>query len=212
VWGVMIGLGVAMALQPLPVLAIVILLSVERGVRKAWAFCLGEFVVMFGIGAAAVALQFGTSQQSASRAASLVTLVAGAVLLVLGTWLIVQSRRAGDPKEPSWLAKLDQMEPWPAFLLGLFLPTYVIAIAAGAHIAGTQPGTTAAVAGMLLFLVVGMSTVYTPIVLAQVAPARSGPARTRLRDWLVRDWRRVGAVLLLVVGAFLIGKGALALS
>ena len=211
-WGVMIGLGVAMALQPLPVLAIVVLLSVERGVRKAWAFCLGEFVVMFGIGAAAVALQFGTSQESASRAASLVTLAAGAILLVLGSWLILQSGRAGDVKEPSWLAKLDQMDPWPAFLLGLFLPTYVIAIAAGAHIAGTHPGATAAVAGMLVFLVVGMSTVYTPIVLAQLAPARSGPARTRLHDWLVRDWRRVGAVLLLVVGAFLIGKGALALS
>lgn len=211
-WGVMIGLGVAMALQPLPVLATVVLLSVQRGVRKAWAFFLGEFVVMFGIGAAAVALQFGTSQQSASRPASLVTLAAGVVLLVLGTWLIVQSRRTGEVKEPSWLAKLDQMDPWPAFLLGLFLPTYVIAIAAGAHIAGTQPGTTAALAGMLLFLVVGMSTVYVPIVLAQVVPERSGPARTRLRDWLVRDWRRVGAVLLLVVGALLIAKAAIALS
>jgi threonine/homoserine/homoserine lactone efflux protein len=212
VWGVMIGLGVAMALQPLPVLATVVLLSVQRGVRKAWAFCLGEFVVMFGIGAAAVALQFGTSKQSASRPASLVTLAAGGVLLVLGVWLIVQSRRTGEVREPSWLAKLDQMDPWPAFLLGLFLPTYVIAIAAGAEIAGTQPGTTDAVAAMLLFLVVGMSTVYTPIVLTQLAPERSGPARTRLRDWLVRDWRRVGAVLLLVVGAFLIGKAAVALS
>ena len=103
------------------------------------------------------------------------------------------------------------MEPWPAFLLGMFLPTYLIAIAAGAHIVGTHPGTTQAVAGMLLFLVVGTSTVYGPIVLAQVAPARSGPARARVRDWLVRDWRIVGGVLLLVVGALLVGKAALAL-
>jgi threonine/homoserine/homoserine lactone efflux protein len=211
VWGVMIGLGVAMALQPLPPLATVVLLSVQRGVRKAWAFFLGEFVVMFAIGAAAVALQFGTSRHGASRAASLVTLVAGVVLLVLGVWLIVRSRRGVEAKEPSWLAKLDRMEPWPAFLLGLFLPTYVIAIAAGAHIVGAHPGTTAAVAGMLVFLAVGTSTVYTPIVVAQVMPERSGPARTRLRDWLVQNWRRVGAVLLVVVGAFLIGKAAVAL-
>jgi threonine/homoserine/homoserine lactone efflux protein len=208
----MIGLGVAMALQPLPPLATVVLLSVQRGVRKAWAFFLGEFLVMFAIGAAAVALHLGTSRQSASRPASVVTLVAGVVLLALGLWLLLRSRRDGGANEPSWLAKLDHMEPWPAFLLGLFLPTYVIAIAAGAHIVGTHPGTPEAVAGMLVFLLVGTSTVYTPIVLAQVMPERSGPARTRLRDWLIRNWRPVGATLLLVVGGFLVAKGAVALS
>ena len=212
VWGVMIGLGVAMALQPLPVLATIVLLSVQRGVRKAWAFFLGEFLVMFAIGAASVAVQSGTSQQSASKAASYVTLAAGLVLLGIGAWVLAQSRRSAEVKEPSWLAKLDKMEPWPAFLLGLVLPTYVIAIAAGAHIVGTHPGTAAAVAAMLLFLVVGTSTVYTPIVLAQVMPERSGPARARLRDWLVHDWRKIGAVLVLVVGALLIAKAAVALS
>lgn len=208
----MIGLGVAMALQPLPVLATIVLLSVQRGIRKAWAFVLGEFVVMFGIGAAAVAVQFGTSEQSASKPASLVTLAAGVALVGVGAWLLVRSRRGASVREPKWLARLDRMEPWPAFLLGLVLPTYLIAVAAGAHIAGTHPGTAAAIGGMLVFLVVGMSTVYTPIVLAQVAPERSEPARARLRELLVRDWPNIGAVLLLLVGALLIGKAALALS
>ena len=210
-WGVIVGLGVAMALQPLPPLAAIVLLSVQRGIRKAWAFFLGELVVMVGIGAATVALQLGTSRSSASRPMSLITLVAGLLLMLLGAWVAVRSRRGVDAKEPSWLARLDHMEPWPTFLLGMFLPTYLIAVAAGAHIVGTHPGTTQAVAGMVLFLVVGTSTVYGPIVLAQVAPARSGPARARVRDWLVRDWRIVGGVLLLVVGALLVGKAALAL-
>jgi hypothetical protein len=207
----MIGLGVAMALQPLPPLATVVLLSVERGIRKAWAFFLGELIVMLGIGAVTVALQLGTSRHSASRPMALITLVAGIVLFLLGAWFAVRSRRIVDAKQPSWLARLDRMEPWPAFLLGMFLPTYLIAVAAGAHIVGTHPGTAQAVAGMLLFLAVGTSTVYGPIVLAQVAPSRSGPARARLRDWLVLNWRVVGGVLLLVVGAFLVGKAALAL-
>jgi cytochrome c biogenesis protein CcdA len=200
-----------MALQPLPPLASVVLLSVDRGIRKAWAFFLGELVVMVAIGAATVALQLGTSRQSASRPMALITLVAGVVLLLLGAWVAVRSRRAVDAKEPSWMARLDHMEPWPAFLLGMFLPTYLIAVAAGAHIVGAHPGTAQAVAGLLLFLAIGTSTVYVPIVLAQVAPARSGPARERLRDWLVRNWRVVGGVVLVVVGAFLVGKAALAL-
>jgi threonine/homoserine/homoserine lactone efflux protein len=212
VWGVVIGLGVAMALQPLPPLASIVLLSVQRGIRKASAFFLGEFVVMFVIGAVTVALQVGTSRHSASRAASFVTLVAGIVLLLLGAWFAVRSRGAEEVEEPSWLSRLDRMEPWPAFLLGMFLPTYLIAVAAGAQIVGTHPGTAPAVAALLVFLAIGTSTVYTPIVLALVAPGRSSPARARLRDWLVRNWRGVGGVLLLAVGAFLVGKAVVALA
>jgi len=33
-----------------------------------------------------------------------------------------------------------------------------------------------------------------------------------LRDWLGQNWRGVGGVLLVVVGAFVIGKAAVALS
>jgi hypothetical protein len=211
VWGVIIGLGVGLALTPICPLAVIVLLSVEGGVRKAWAFFLGEFLVMFAICAAAVFLQFGTSQESASAAASYVTLAAGVALLGLGAWLIMRVRRSGDVKEPSWLAKADQMDPWPAFLLGFFLPTYMFAIAAGAHIVGTHPGTATAVAAMLVFLLLGTSTVYTPIVLTQVVPERSGPARARVRDWLVQNWQEIGAVRLVVVGVLLIVKGAVAL-
>jgi len=200
-----------MALTPLCPLAVVVLLSLQRGVRKAWAFFLGEFIVMLAIGAVTVAVHAGTSRQSASRPASWVTLAAGVVLLLIGAWFAVRARRAADVAEPSWLARLDRMEPWPAFLLGMFLPTYMIAIAAGAHIVGTHPGTAQAVAGMLVFLAVGTSTVYVPIVLAQIAPERSGPARARLRDWLVGNWRVMGGVLLVVVGVLLIGKAAVAL-
>jgi cytochrome c biogenesis protein CcdA len=212
VWGVIIGLGVAMALTPLCPLAVIILLSLQHGVRKAWAFFLGEFLVMFGIAAVTVALHLGTSERTASRPASWVTLVAGVALLLVGAWLAVRARRATGVKEPSWMARLDHMEPWPAFLLGMFLPTYLIAIAAGAHIVGTHPGTAEAVAAMLVFIAIGTSTSYVPIVLAQVAPEQSEPVRVRLRHWLGVNWRAVGGVLLVVVGAVLIGKGAIALS
>jgi hypothetical protein len=44
------------------------------------------------------------------------------------------------------MAKLDRMALWAAFLLGVFIPTYAIAIAAGAHIVGVHPGKAEAVA------------------------------------------------------------------
>jgi heme/copper-type cytochrome/quinol oxidase subunit 4 len=211
-WGVIIGLGVAMALTPLCPLCVVVLLSLQNGARKAWAFFLGEFVVLAGIGALTVFVHLGTSRHSASKPASIVTLVVGIAMVVIGTSLVLRARRSGGSKEPSFMARLDRMEPWPAFLLGLLLPTYLIAVAAGAHIVGTHPGTATAIAAMVVFLAVGTSTSYVPIVLAEVAPERSGPARARLRDVLVRNWQLVGAALLLLVGVLLVAKGAFALS
>lgn len=211
-WGVVIGLGVALALTPLCPLAVIVLLSLQNGVRKAWAFFLGEFLVLLVITAVTVAIHAGTSRESASRPASWVTLVAGIVLFLIGAWLTVRARRADAVDEPSWMTKLDDMDPWPIFLLGMFLPTYLIAVAAGAHIVGTHPSKAVAVAAMLVFVLVGTSTVYAPIVAAEVAPAWSGPVRARLRDWLVQNWRLVGGVLLLVVAAFLIAKAGAALS
>ena len=211
-WGVLIGLGAAMALQPLPVLAVVFLLSVANGIRKATAFFLGEFLVLLAICAGTIALHVGTSHEQASRPASFVSIAVGVALVGAGIWWAGRARRSGEASEPGWMAKLDQMEPWPAFLLGLFLPTYVIAVAAGAQVVGTHPGTVEAVAAMLVFLLIGTSTVYTPILLALLAPERSAPLRARLRDWLAANWRGVGAVLLLVVGTALVVKGLVALA
>jgi hypothetical protein len=210
-WGVVIGLGIAMALQPLPVLAVVLLLATDGGLAKGWAFVAGELLVMAALAAATIAVHGETTRHSASRPASWVTLIAGIVLVVVGAVLVLRLRHGLKPKRPAWMAKLDRMQPWPAFLLGTFLPTYVIAVAAGAHIVGTHPATAAAVAGVLVFLVVGMSTAYTPVLLTQFMPARSGPARARLRDWLEGYWYAVAAALLLVVGSLLVAKGLIAL-
>jgi hypothetical protein len=200
-----------MALQPLPVLALVLLLSTEGGVRKGWAFLFGEFLIMFAIAAATIALHDQTSPHSASGPASWVTLASGLILFGTGGVWALRLHHGIAPKRPAWMAKLDRMQPWPAFLLGMFLPTYLIAVAVGAHIVGTHPGTAAAVAGVLVFLVVGMSTVYTPVLLAQILPERSEPLRVLLRAWLERYWSGVAAALLLVVGALLLAKGLIAL-
>src|SRR3954468_7314468 len=116
-WGVVIGFGIAMALQPLPVLAVVVLLSVEKGVRKAWAFVLGEFTVMLAIGVATVGLQLGTSREQASGPASFVTLALGIAVFGAGVWFALR-RHGREATVPGWMAKLDRMQPWPAFVLG----------------------------------------------------------------------------------------------
>jgi hypothetical protein len=211
-WGEIVGLGIAMALQPLPPLAAIVLLSVERGIVKAFTFFLGVFTAMFGFGAVAVALKLGASHESLTTRAAVVRLVAGVVLLFFGMRFILRSRSGKATAEPGWLGRLDRMDPWPAFLLGTFLPTYMLAVAVGAHIVEAQVSTPEAVAALLVFVGIGSSTVYVPILLAKIAPAQSGPVRERVRDWLVRNWVGVGGALLLLVGGYLVAKSAVDLA
>jgi threonine/homoserine/homoserine lactone efflux protein len=212
VWGPMIGLGVAMALQPLPPLATIILLSVERGVVKAFAFFLGVFSAMFAIGAVAVAVKFGSAESGPSTATSVVTLVAGLALLFFGVRFLLRMRRGEAVAEPGWLGRLDRMEPWPAFLLGTFVPTYMIAVAAAAHIVEADISNSEAVVALLAFLAIGCSTVYVPLLLAWLAPERSKALRARVRDWLVRNWVGVASAVLLLVGGYLVAKAAVDLA
>jgi hypothetical protein len=138
--------------------------------------------------------------------------VAGVALLIFGMRFILRSRSGKPQAEPSWLGRLDRMDPWPAFLLGTFLPTYMIAVAVGAKIVEAQVSTGEAVAALLVFVGIGSSTVYVPILLAKVAPAKSGPIRARVRDWLVGNWVGVAGALLLAVGGFLVAKSAIDLA
>ncbi len=210
-WGIVVGLGIAMALEPLPVLAIVLLLAVADGLRKAWFFFLGEVMVMFAIAAATVAFHLETSQSSASTAAAWVTIAAGVGLMAVAARWARKRRHGSEASKPKWMATLDRMKPWPAFLLGAFIPPYLIAVAAGAHIVGTHPSQAQAIAGVVVFCLIGTSTVYVPILLTQFFPERSAPARERTRAWLDRNWRVVVIALLLVVGASLVSKGVLEL-
>ena len=65
---------------------------------------------------------------------------------------------------------------------------------------------------VVVFVLIGTSTIYTPVLLAQFVPERSGPARAQLRVWLERRWANVGSALLLLVGVALIVTGLLALT
>jgi hypothetical protein len=206
-WTYVIGFGIVMALEPLPVLAVIVLLAVKDGVKKAWAFFLGDLVVMAALAVATMVVHSETSKSSAGTAAAWVTLILGLLLLGGGVRWGLQLRHGAEAKKPKWMATLDRLEPWPAFLLGVFIAPYSVAVAVGAHIVGSHPSQGEAIAGLVVFLAIGLSTVYVPVALAQFWPERSDPVRIRMHDWLERNWRVVVVGLLLVLGAVLVAKG-----
>ncbi|HVD88600.1 MAG TPA: GAP family protein, partial [Jatrophihabitantaceae bacterium] len=93
-------IGVAIALDPLPLSAFLILLPSKRGVRKGAAFIFG-WLVSLAIVVAVTVLATGNNPPKQNTAPSLAAL---AVKIAIGVGLIAiavrQRRRMGQPKKP----------------------------------------------------------------------------------------------------------------
>lgn len=200
-------LTVAIALSPTGVLACVLLLTTERGTAKAWAFAIGWVVAIGAVGALTLVADsmVDSTSDTASTASAWISIVLG-VVLVLGA-LRRRARSGGVAEEPSWMGRLDRMPVLVALGFGLFMPPYVVAAAAANSIvksSGTGAATTTAVC---VVVVVASLGVVVPCVVAVTAPQSDRWIAT-WRAWLLRNWTTVLIWLLVVVGVWLIAKGA----
>jgi threonine/homoserine/homoserine lactone efflux protein len=114
-------IGVAVALDPLPLTAFIVVLPSRRGARKGAAYVFG-WLVSLAIVVTATVLATGNNPPKPSTAPSLATLAVktalGAVLVVIAVRRIRARGRPRPPKKPpKWQEHVDSMSPW--FALGL---------------------------------------------------------------------------------------------
>ena len=230
-------LALALAIQPWSVLASVLLIASTGGVPKALAYVAGWVLALAAVAAATIALYPATPKvASSSPWTSWVQIGAG---VALGGWLIMRSRRPvavspapqqpgsppanspansarpGSPApspQPKWMARLDSMSVWPAFVLGAFLPNYAIVVAAVGNI--IQAGLSQAEAALALsvFILVASAGVAAPL-LVLVFRREDAPAiHQSWRAWLVARGQWLLTVVLTVVAVVLIAKGIIGLA
>ena len=113
---------------------------------------------------------------------------------------------------PKWMSAIDSMTAGKAFGLGFLLSAVnpknlLMAISAGLIVggAGLTVGQMAVV--IIIFVLLAASTVLVPVVGYLIAAARLAGPLDKLREWLVDNNAVIMAVLLLVIGVSLIGKG-----
>lgn len=205
-------LALFLAVQPWSVLAAILLVTSERGVRKEVAF-VGGWVTALAVVAVATVVLYPDVPRSSSAGTwqSAVELVAG---LVVGAWLLRRWRRpneAGTSGQPSWMRRLDTMPPLLAFGLGAFLPTYAVVVAAVSELlsSGVSQGWLAVAA--LAWVVVASTGVASP--LAVLLRDREGAPATyqRWRSWILAHSRAVLYAAGGLVCVVLVVKGAVGL-
>jgi len=212
--GNVLPLAVAVAIFPVPIIAVVLLLGSERGVAKGLAFVVAWCVGLAAVGAIVLLLAGVADASDAGEPATWVNVLLlglGLVLLALAARQWRSRPRAGDEAPvPGWMTTIDDFTVTKAggagFALSALNPKNVLlTVAAGAEIAevGLPPGQQVAV--LLVFVLVASVGVLTPPVLSLALGERSRELLNGLRGWMARHNAAIMAVLFLLIGAKLIG-------
>ena len=148
-------IGVAVALDPLPLTAFLVVLPSTRGVRKGAAFVFG-WLVSLAIVVTATVLATGNNPPKPNTAPSLASL---AVRIALGAGLIAiairDRRRLGQPKKPKkppkWQAGVDNMSPWFAMGLAPLLQPWGLIAAGVATVIDAKLSSAASYVALFVF-------------------------------------------------------------
>ena len=214
--GETLPLALGVAISPIPIIAAILMLLSPKARGTSLGFLLGW---VLGILVAVVAFTFLASvlpeadDSSSKPVAGTIKIVLGALLLLLAIkqW---RSRPAGDaePPLPHWMQAIDTMTAGRAMVLGFLLSglnpkNLLMGAAAGIAIGSADLTTNNYVITITVYTVVAASTVAVPVIAYLLATDKMAGPLASLRTWLVHNNSTVMAVLLLVIGVVLIGKG-----
>jgi hypothetical protein len=218
--GDVLPFALGVAISPIPIIAIILMLLSSRAGANSTAFLAGWVVGVVGASVVLLALSgsIGSDSGAPSTRESVIKLVLGALLVHLAIRNFRKRPHAGQEAElPKWLQSIDSLTPGRSAALGVGLsainPKNLLLIA-GAMLLVSQYGlSTGDEAGVIaIFVVIATSTVVAPVVLYHVAGERAQHTLDEMKVWLGHNNAVVMAVLLLVIGVALIGRGVSGLS
>jgi hypothetical protein len=86
--------------------------------------------------------------------------------------------------------------------------SYTLSLAAGAEILKANLSTVESSGAATVFALTSILTVAAPVVVVVAAPERSAELLDGWKAWLLANSRSIALIALMVIGAFLIGRGA----
>lgn len=220
VGGQILPIAVGVALSPVPIIAVVLMLTTDRGRVNGPAFVLGWIA---GLAVAGTAILLLAGQADASDGGEPATWV-GVLKLLLGLGLLALAVKQwrGRPADsevaelPSWMQKIDGFAPGRALALAVALAAVnpknlLLTVGAATTIAhaGLEAGEQAVALGV--FILVASLGIGAPVAIYFALGEKSASLLGGLKDWMAHNNAAIMTVLLLVLGAKLLGDGITAL-
>ena len=210
--GDLLPLAIGVAISPIPIIATILMLLSKRAEATSVGFAAGWvlgivvatviFVLFGGLG--------GSPDGGPSAAASWIKIVVGVLLLGLG---MRQWRARNDPHTtPKWMEAIDDMTVGKGFGSGFALAAInpknlLMCVAAGVTIGSAALSIGASAVAVAVFSIIAATTVVIPVVGYLLAADRLRHPLDELKGWLQVNNTAVMAVLVVVIGVALIGKG-----
>jgi threonine/homoserine/homoserine lactone efflux protein len=212
--GQVLAFAVGVAIVPIPIIAVVLILTTPRGRSNGLAFVAGWIAGLTLVTTILLLLAGGTDASEQGQPATWVNVLK---LVLAGGLLIVAARqwrrrpRAGEETElPGWARAIDRFTAGRAAALGVGLsalnPKNLLFVAAAASAiaqVGAEPADQAV--AVAAFVLVGTAGVGIPVALYLALGERSRIFLDDLKQWMSQNNATIIAVLCVAIAAKLIG-------
>jgi len=214
--GQVLPLALGVAISPIPIIAAILMLLSPKARVTSVGFLLGWVagivvaVTVFTL-LASVLPESAADESKPIQGTVQLLLGAGLLLLALGQWR--KRPKAGETAAmPKWMQAIDKVSFPLALGLGFLLSAVnpknlLMAAGAGVDIGNAALTVGETIGVIAIYALIAASTVLIPVVGYLLAAEKLRGPLDSLRVWLARENAVIMAVLLLVIGVTLIGKG-----
>jgi len=210
----MLPFAVGIAISPIPIVAIVLMLGTRNAKSDSLSFLVGWLGAMAIAGAILLAIA-GPADPTEDGApadwSSTLRVVLGVVLLGLAVKQWRQRPAPGEEAQmPKWMDAVEGFTPTKSAGLGVLVsvvnPKNLILIVGGATaIAQTDVSGTDQAIAWIIFMVIATIGVAAPIVIFFTMGDKAADILADLKSWMAHHNAAIMAVILLIIGAKLIG-------
>ena len=216
-----LALAVGIALSPIPIIAVVLMLTTPRARANGPAFVLGWLLGLGVVGAIVLAVAGPANASSSGAPATWVSwlkIILGAGLLLIAVRQF-RGRPHGEDQAPmpKWMGAIENFKPAAALGTGALLAganpkNLLLAVAGAAAIAQTGIAGAQQAIAYLIFAVIATIGVGAPVVIYFAMGERSQELLGKLKNWMGQHNAVIMSVLCLIIGAKLIGDAISALT
>ncbi len=217
VLGDLLPLAVGVAISPVPIIAVILMLlapqvgSTSVGFLIGWVAGVVAVTTVVTVLAATVGLESSDSGPSTTSSWIKIALGASLVMLAVRQWRS-RPEPGQDAPLPKWMAAVDSFTFTKSAALGAALAAVnpknlLLCLAAGTTIGSSGISGWDQVIAVMFFCVIAVASVGGPVLAYAVARDRMRQPLDELNAWLKANNSAVMAVVLLVIGVALLGKG-----
>ena len=213
--GAVLPFAVGVALSPIPIIAIILMLDTPRAPTNGPAFALGWIAGLVGVSVIVLVVAGGADDPDSSTATGVNWVLVAIGVLFL--WMALKQwrkrpKKGEAPELPAWMAKVDEVAPGRALVLGVLLSGVNpknLALTAAADAAIAQAGMSAGeeLVAVGVFVVLASVTVVGPVLFYLVARDRAEAPLASVKDFMAAHNAVIMMVILLVIGAKVLGDG-----